>query len=135
MTGPRPEISDRPPSPFSVNVTGGGDRALVAAVAGDVDIATANDMSAAVIAALDDHPGVGVILDFSNVGFMDSSGLRAVLDISRRLDAGAGAASLVLLSPNRPVRKLLSLAGLDERMAVATTLDQAETILADAAGR
>ena len=133
MTGPRPEISDRPPSPFSVNVTGGGDRALVAAVAGDVDIATANDMSAAVIAALDDHPGVGVILDFSNVGFMDSSGLRAVLDISRRLDAGD--ASLVLLSPNRPVRKLLSLAGLDERMAVATTLDQAETILAEAAGR
>ena len=131
MTGPRPEISDRPPSPFSVNVTGGGGRALVAAVAGDVDIATANDMSAAVIAALEDHPGLGVILDFSNVGFMDSSGLRAVLDISRRLDLGA--ASLVLLSPNRPVRKLLSLAGLDERMSLATTLDEAEAILGRAA--
>ncbi len=132
MTGPRPEISERPPSPFSVKVTGGGGRALIAAVAGDVDIATANDMSAAVIAALEDHPRAAVILDFSNVGFMDSSGLRAVLDISRRLDLGD--AGLVLLNPNRPVRKLLSLAGLDERMAVATTLDEAESILAGAAG-
>jgi anti-anti-sigma factor len=128
MTGPHPEISDRPPSPFSVAVSGGGDHPLLAAVAGDVDIATANSMSQAVIAALDDAPGSGVVLDFTNVGFMDSSGLRAVLDIARRLDMGT--ASLVLLSPNRPVRKLLSLAGLDERMPIATTLEDAEAILA-----
>ncbi|MGI8802480.1 MAG: STAS domain-containing protein [Solirubrobacteraceae bacterium] len=133
MTGPRPEISDRPPSPFSIAVSGGGGRPLVAAVAGDVDIATAGSMSEAVIGALEDSPGCGVVLDFTNVGFMDSSGLRAVLDISRRLDMGA--LSLVLLSPNRPVRKLLSLAGLDERMPIATTLEQAKAILAEAAGQ
>jgi anti-anti-sigma factor len=128
MTAPRPEISDRPPSPFSIAVSGGGDRPLLAAVAGDVDIATAGAMADAVLSALGDAPTPGVVLDFTNVGFMDSSGLRAVLDISRRLDGGTR--SLVLLSPNRPVRKLLSLAGLDEHMPIATTLAQAETILA-----
>jgi anti-sigma B factor antagonist len=133
MNAPRPEISDRLPSPFSVNLSGGGGRPLVAAVAGDVDIATAGAMSDAVIAALEESPGAGVVLDFANVGFMDSSGLRAVLDIARRLDMGA--AGLVLLSPNRPVRKLLSLAGLDERMPIATTLEEAEAILTEAAGR
>ncbi len=129
-TGPHPEISDRPPSPFSVSVSGGGEQPLVAAVAGDVDIATAAPMSEAVLAALDDAPGSGVVLDFSHVGFMDSSGLRAVLDISRRLDMGP--ASLVLLNPNRPVRKLLSLAGLGERMPIASTLEEARTVLEQA---
>ncbi|MEA2299414.1 MAG: anti-sigma factor antagonist [Solirubrobacteraceae bacterium] len=115
-------------------LSGGGDRPLVAAVAGDVDIATAAGMSEAVIGALDQSPGRGgVVLDFTNVGFMDSTGLRAVLDISRRLDLGA--ASLVLLSPTRPVRKLLSLAGLDERMPIATSIEQAENILAQASGQ
>ncbi len=132
MTGPRPEISDRPPIPFSVAVSGGGDRPLLAAVAGDVDIATASSLSAAVIGALDASHACGVVLDFTHVGFMDSSGLRAVLDIAGRLDVKA--AGLVLLSPNRPVRKLLSLAGLDERMPIATSIGQAETILAEAAG-
>jgi anti-sigma B factor antagonist len=111
-----------------VAVSGGGDHPLVAAVAGDVDIATAHSMSEAVIAALDDAPGCCVVLDFANVGFMDSSGLRAVLDIAGRLDMGT--ASMVLLSPNRPVRKLLSLAGLDERMPIATSLEDAQAMLA-----
>jgi anti-anti-sigma factor len=128
--GPSPEISDLPPSPFSVAVSGGADRPLVAAIAGDVDIATAASLSEAVIAALDRAPGCGVVLDFTNVGFMDSSGLRSVLDISRRVDAGTS--RLVLMNPNRPVRKLLSLAGLDERMPVATTLDQAQELAAQA---
>jgi anti-anti-sigma factor len=128
VTAPQPEISDRPPSPFSIAISGGGDRPLLATVAGDVDIATAGSMADAVLSALGDAPTPGVVLDFTNVGFMDSSGLRAVLDISRRLDGGTR--SVVLLSPNRPVRKLLSLAGLDEHMPVATTLAEAESILA-----
>ncbi len=128
MTAPHPEISDRPPGPFSIALSGGGDRPLLATVAGDVDIATAGSMADAVLSALGDAPTPGVVLDFTNVGFMDSSGLRAVLDISRRLDGGTR--SLVLLSPNRPVRKLLSLAGLDGHLPVATTLDEAESILA-----
>jgi anti-sigma B factor antagonist len=129
--GPDPETSDHPPGSFSVAVTGGGEGPLVATVAGDVDIATASSMGATVIAAMEDAPGAGVVLDFANVGFMDSTGLRAVLDISRRLETGPG--SLVLLSPNRPVRKLLSLAGLDDRMPIAETLAEAQTMLAEAA--
>ncbi len=128
MTAPHPEISDRPPSPFSVALSGGGDRPLLATVAGDVDIATAASMADAVLSALGDAPTPGVVLDFANVGFMDSSGLRAVLDITRHLDGDTH--RVVLLNPNRPVRKLLSLAGLDEHMPVATTLDEAEAILA-----
>lgn len=133
MTSPtQPETSDRPPRPFSVAVSGANGGPLVATVAGDVDIATAASLSEAVLAALDEAPDRGVVLDFTEVSFMDSSGLRAVLDISRRLDTGRG--GLVLLSPNRPVRKLLSLAGLDERMPIATTLAEAGAILAESAG-
>jgi anti-anti-sigma factor len=128
MTGPRPEISDRLPPPFSVALSGGGAHPLLATVAGDVDIATAAGLADAVLAALADSPSSGVVLDFTNVGFMDSSGLRAVLGIASRLDAGP--AGLVLLSPNRPVRKLLSLAGLDEHMPIATTLADAQAMLA-----
>ncbi|GAC1436328.1 MAG: hypothetical protein NVSMB51_07550 [Solirubrobacteraceae bacterium] len=86
-------------------------------------------MQAAVLQTIDERAAEGLILDFTDVGFMDSTGLRAVLAISRRLELRPHA--VVLLSPTRAVRKLLTLAGLDERMPVATSLEQARSLLLD----
>jgi len=100
---------------------------MIATVSGDIDIANAELIVDAVIAGWATDPTHGVVLDLTGVPFMDSSGLRAVLEIASRLDDDA--AGLVLLSPVSPVRRVLSLAGLDERIPVVTSLEQAEAVL------
>jgi len=101
---------------------------LIATLSGDVDIANAGLLVDAVIAETETGRTTGVVLDFAGVPFMDSSGLRAVLEISRRLEEDA--AGLVLLNPGSAIRQLLALAGLDERIPVAAGLEQAEALLA-----
>lgn len=126
MSSQRPEIADRPPTPFSAEFTG-VDGTLVATLRGDLDIASAAAMQTGVLQALDERRAEGVILDFTDVGFMDSTGLRALLAISQRLELRPSA--VVLLSPSRAVRKLLTLAGLDGRVPIAASLEQARSLL------
>lgn len=126
MSTAKPEIPDRPPTPFGVGFSD-DEGTLIATLQGDLDLASAAGMQAAVLQAIDEHAAEAVILDFTEVGFMDSTGLRAVLAISRRLELNPRA--VVLLSPSRAVRKLLTLAGLDERVPVASSLQQAKSLL------
>jgi anti-sigma B factor antagonist len=125
-TGPS---NDAPPgqlTAFSVECSRPDGGPLIAAISGDLDIANADLLTDAVLVP-DLDPKPGVVLDFTGVDFMDSTGLRAVLEIARRLeDDDAG---LVLLSPADSVRKLLGLAGLDDRIPVAVSLPQAHAFL------
>lgn len=74
---------------------------------GDVDIHTAPRLGTR-IASL---PGSGdVVVDLSGVEFMDSSGLRVLIEAHQTLEA-AGAA-LVLKSPSQVVRDLFEMTGL-----------------------
>jgi anti-sigma B factor antagonist len=125
-TGPSQSSSPGPLAPFSVECSQARGGSLIATITGDIDIATAETLVSAVTAGVAANPTTGVVLDFAAVGFMDSTGLRALLEIDRALEDGTG---LVLLSPANAVRKLLTLAGLDDRIPVATTLDQAQIIL------
>jgi anti-sigma B factor antagonist len=127
-TGPAHETSPGPLVPFSVGCSRADGGPLVAEVSGDVDIANSKTLIDAVLAGLDDDPKVGVVLDFTAVDFMDSTGIRAILEIARHLDDAAS--GLVLLNPAGGVRKLLSLAGLDDRIPVTDSFDQAKAILA-----
>ena len=56
-----------------------------------------------------------VVLDISRVEFMDSSGLRVVIDAHQRaLDAGR---RLVLRQPTSAVQRLLEISGLSDHLA------------------
>jgi anti-anti-sigma factor len=52
-----------------------------------------------------------IVIDLSGVTFMDSSGLRVLIDIRQRLEATPH--RLVLASPSDSVIRLLEVAGLD----------------------
>jgi anti-sigma B factor antagonist len=70
---------------------------------GELDMATAEDLSQVLRAATNDHP---IVLDFEGVSFMDSSGLRALLE-------GAGLPKergpVVILNPTAQVRRVLDI--------------------------
>lgn len=79
--------------------------------AGEIDAHTAPTLAAAIDAA-----GPDVDLDLSAVEFVDSSGLRVLIDAHQRLaDAGGG---LRLTGVSEPVRRLLEISGVSEYLGV-----------------
>ena len=73
---------------------------------GELDIATADDLSDVLRHAVADTERDPLELDFSGVSFMDSSGLRALLEAAG-LRNGNG--SLVILNPSTQVRRVLDI--------------------------
>lgn len=79
-------------------------------VVGDLTLSSADGLSASIDEALAGRAGATVDLDLSRVGFIDSSGLKALLDARARCaDADR---TLVLVSPSEPVVRLLSMVDL-----------------------
>lgn len=102
------------PAPeFSVTRRPSGEAVVVAPV-GEIDLATVDELAQALDAAREEAGSV--VLDLREVTFMDSAGLRLVLEASR-----AGGAFAVVRGP-REVQRLFDLVGLDERRL--TMLDQ-----------
>jgi anti-sigma B factor antagonist len=86
------------------------DGALVLRIRGDLDIAVEDDAVAAVAQALTaDPPPAVLVIDLSEVEFMDSSGLRALLRMHNRHG------SQIRLGPvSNVVERLLQLTGTAE---------------------
>jgi anti-anti-sigma factor len=92
-----------------------GSRAVLG-VQGELDAYTAPALEERINALL----GEGVsdlALDLSQTGFLDSSGLRALLTVHRRLESGSG--QLSLRDPSEPVQRLLEITGLREHFGIA----------------
>jgi anti-anti-sigma factor len=73
---------------------------------GELDMATADDLSQVLRDASTNHGGDPIVLDFSGVSFMDSSGLRALLEAAGLLN---GNGSMVILNPPAQVRRVLDI--------------------------
>lgn len=93
----------------------GTDGAVLLRLSGELDMASAPGLGRALDAALDGRPSA-VALDLTELGFVDSTGLRLLIGACRR--AGGQGCSFVLRSPGRSVRKALVLTGLDRLMVI-----------------
>ena len=67
-----------------------------------------------------------VILDFSGVTYLSSSGLRVLLSINKETE---GAGGLVLVNPRDIVKKIIEVAELDDLLTQAKTVEEAMAIL------
>jgi anti-sigma B factor antagonist len=73
-------------------------------LAGELDMATADDLGDLLRNAKEGrHP---VVLDFEGISFMDSSGLRVLLEAAI---AGNGGTGVVILHPSEQVRRVLDI--------------------------
>ena len=107
---------------FKVNtaaVDGAG--VLVVSVEGDLDIATADRLDQPAEAAV--NAGCALVLDLSQCSFIDSTGLRSVLQAHRAL-AGVGE-PMALVAGRSQVRKMLSLTAIDLSVRVFSTRGEA----------
>jgi anti-anti-sigma factor len=96
---------------------------------GEIDLETADTLASALGSQI--AAGVdGVVLDLLGVPFMDSSGLKQLLAASNELRDRL----VVVLSLGSPVRRLLELAEISDRVAVHENDDDAVAALAPAGG-
>lgn len=97
---------------------------LVLHVRGEVEALTADRLGAAVTAALDgDLP---VVLDLTDVRFLDSAGLSTLVRATERGEE-LGEPLRIAVDSNRPVVRPIEITGLERRLALYDSVDDAIT--------
>jgi stage II sporulation protein AA (anti-sigma F factor antagonist) len=99
-------------------VPGGRPKPVVVLVKGEVDVASSAHLAAAIARAMQRgaYGQVDLVIDLSHLLFIDVSGINVLIRAARVARAGGG--TLVLRSPNRSVRRLLDVLGLEAELAV-----------------
>jgi anti-anti-sigma factor len=88
----------------------------------ELDLITADGLAERGHAAIAGHARL-LLLDLTGLSFCDARGLGALVRIANRADAAG--CRYALIAPPRPVAKLLRITGLNARMPVFATLDDA----------
>jgi len=87
-------------------------------VKGEVDVASSAHLAATIARAMETEAQgkAELVIDLTHLRFIDVSGINVLLRAARLARADGG--TLVLRSPNRSVRRLLDVLGLDAELAV-----------------
>jgi anti-sigma B factor antagonist len=97
-----------------LKITSSGIEVLV--VSGELDLATSAELDERLNTVAAASP---MSLDLAGVSFIDSSGLRVLLEHHNRLEAGGGRLDLVNISTH--TARLLEIAGLQDHLNVTKT--------------
>jgi anti-sigma B factor antagonist len=81
------------------------------AASGEIDVHTAPRLAAAIDAA-----GTTVRLDLSQIEFVDSSGLRVLIEAHQRVSEAGG--QLTIVSPSSAVQRLFEISGVNDYLTV-----------------
>ena len=108
-------------TPFEAHTTLDQD-VLMVAVAGEVDMSTAPRLLE-ILDAVSDAPRL-VVVDLSEVGFLDSSGLNALVKGQRRL-ASRGIVLRVVVPSDHAVRRVFAIARLEDQLQIVESAEDA----------
>lgn len=113
-------------------------RCTIVRLCGELDLASAPDLREQLLVILDRRTPSRLILDMSELEFIDSSGTAVLVNTERR--ARLLGCTLALVAPQAPVSRVLQICGLDhhflvfESVSAATGSAQADGSPAIAAG-
>ena len=106
-----PEPRDAAVTPLALE-RGGTDRDPVIVASGEIDVATSPQLRAELSEVLERVP-TSVTVDFTNVSFIDSSGLGVLVGALKRVREHDAGATLRVVHPQDAVRKVFDITGLD----------------------
>jgi anti-sigma B factor antagonist len=119
---------DRGGSRVEVSVSKhGADDVRVVGVSGEVDVYAAPELRERLSEMLED--GRPVVVDLTEVGFLDSTGLGAL--VAARTSAAERGVTLPLVCTNQRILKLFTITGLDGVFKIYDTVDEAVAALAE----
>jgi anti-anti-sigma factor len=95
--------------------------AVVVKLAGDLDLYNAEQVRSALVGVIDRSPS-RVVVDASEVEFIDSTALGVLIDAHRKLEGG-----LRVANPQDPIRRALQISGIDRHLKVHESVDDALT--------
>ena len=107
-------------------MAGGGGQIQVVQVRGELDLATADSLAARGYAAIGRQARV-LLLDLAGVSFCDARGLSALVRIANHADRTG--CRYGLIAPQPLVVKVLRITGLDQRLSVFTSVNEAAIAL------
>jgi anti-sigma B factor antagonist len=110
------------PEPFTCRMSWVADAAIVE-VRGEIDIATAPALENA-IDSIRESPIQMVVVDLSQVSFLDSAALNTLTNCQNQLGEKE-VALRVVLAPDQAIRKLFEITELIEPLGVVESIDQA----------
>ncbi|MEW6474912.1 MAG: STAS domain-containing protein [Actinomycetota bacterium] len=113
-------------SPHGVELSRAGD-IVVARFEGDIDLANTPVVAARVLEAIP-NDAFGLVVDLTDVRYIDSVGIRMLFTFVRSLQASRQAMAVVV-PPDSPVRKLLKITHLDEAIVFRATVEDAAEAL------
>ena len=92
---------------------------VIAAITGDIDFGTADDLGRNVSRAVPDS-AVGLVLDLTDVRYVDSSGVRLFFELAAEL-ASSGRRVALAVPETSPIRRLVKITRLEEAIVLCTT--------------
>ena len=124
-------MNDFPQPKFDVTEVDVDETTRILDATGEIHVSTAPRFSERLNAAIADGK-TALVLDFSRVEFIDSTGLSVLLNGLRRLTRRQG--SLVLVCTNPTVLRLFEITRLDSTFDIVGTRDEALQHVANGAG-
>jgi anti-sigma B factor antagonist len=95
----------------------------VIAVEGELDMTSVSQLEE-MLASRSWQEVPGAVFDLRRCGFMDSSGIRALVFAGQDIESAGGQWALVL-QPGSPIRNLLALTELEDRMSIHPSVEGA----------
>jgi anti-anti-sigma factor len=108
--------------PFRLTVEPAADGTAVVAITGELDLSTVPALRGA-LAGARERSARRVVVDLTDVTFVDSVGVGAILQAKRRL--GAGGDLSVVVAPETYARVIFDAVGVDALVRVVATRDEA----------
>ncbi len=98
------------------------DGVVVARIEGDIDFDSAGDLGRDVMQAMPDA-AVGLVLDLTDVRYVDSGGVRVFFELAAQLEASGRRVALAVPETS-PVRRLIKITRLEEAVILCTSAQE-----------
>ena len=105
------------------------DGVVVASLSGEIDLSNAAEITDALLGGVPNE-ALGLVIDLSEVSYIDSAGVRMLAELDHRLGWRAQALRVVAPEESRS-RRVLEIAGLERVLSLDTTVKAARTSVQD----
>jgi anti-sigma B factor antagonist len=101
------------------------DGVVIASLTGEIDLSNATEITDALLGGVPNE-ALGLVIDLSDVSYLDSAGVRMLAELDHRLGWRAQVLRVVAPEASRS-RRVLVIAGLERVLSLETSVDAART--------